>query len=212
MIFYTADKIDSQLIEDEEIKKVFLEIYEACNEKKLLKKSAGDGWVNRISHFIDSYDDIQLYTMQPIINNYICEERSGYGVDELHEEADYIMNSINHILLPHSLKKIVGTILDNFMLGLVMTISHRRYRVLRWYSLFAYICYILLLLYYARRKENRDVFLFAVLVLSSILINAGLVSLVVFCQTRYMIYNMAMFYISMGLMLRPVLNKMLSRI
>lgn len=33
----------------------------------------------------------------------------------------------------------------------------------------------------------------------------GLVSLVIFCQTRYTIYNMALFYISLMLMLEPFL-------
>ena len=211
MVFYTADKTDLQMIKDEETKRIFLDIYETCNGKNLLKKSAGDGWVNRISHFIDSYDDIQLHTMQPMINKYINEDKLGYGDDGLHKRADAIMNSVNHILLPHNFGKIVGTIMDNFVLGLIMTVSHRRYSILRWYSLFAYIGYILLLLYHARRKESQDIFLFAVLVLLSILINVGLVSMVIFCQTRYMIYNMALFYISIGLMARPVLVKILNR-
>lgn len=211
MVFYTADKTDSQMIEDEETKKIFLEVYETCNEKNILKKSARDGWVNRISHFIDSYDKIQLYTMRPIINEHIDDGSLGYGNVRLHKKADVIMNSINHILLPNNFGKIIGTIMDNFVLGLVMTISHRRYSILRCYSLFAYICYILLLLYHARRKESRDIFLFSVLVLLSILINVGLVSMVIFCQIRYMIYNMALFYISMGLMVRPLLVKILNR-
>ena len=39
------------------------------------------------------------------------------------------------------------------------------------------------------------------LTLLSILCNVGLVSLVIFCQTRYTIYNMALFYISLLLLL-----------
>ena len=39
------------------------------------------------------------------------------------------------------------------------------------------------------------------LTLLSILCNVGLVSLVIFCQTRYTIYNMPLFYISLILML-----------
>ena len=39
------------------------------------------------------------------------------------------------------------------------------------------------------------------LVLLSIFFNVGLVSLVIFCQTRYTIYNMALFYIALILML-----------
>lgn len=39
------------------------------------------------------------------------------------------------------------------------------------------------------------------LTLLSILCNVGLVSLVIFCQTRYTIYNMPLFYISLILLL-----------
>ena len=47
--------------------------------------------------------------------------------------------------------------------------------------------------------------LFSSLTLLSVLLNVGLVSLVIFCQTRYTIYNMALFYISLMLMLEPFL-------
>ena len=59
--------------------------------------------------------------------------------------------------------------------------------------------------------KDADVVLFASFVLISIVINVGLVSMVIFCQTRYTIYNMALFYISLLLMLQEPVRRILSR-
>lgn len=50
------------------------------------------------------------------------------------------------------------------------------------------------------RKRNEKICLFAFVTLVAILLNVALVSVVIFCQTRYMIYNTALFYISFLLM------------
>lgn len=210
MIVYTADREDSKSIEDEEIKKIFLEIYDICDENDYLKKSSDNEWSERISHFIKSYDNIQLYIMRPIINEFV-QTKYDYKEVDLNKKADFIMNSINRSLIFHNSHKIMRTIMDNFLLRLVMTVSHWRYFTLRVYSLFIYISYILLLLYHAKRDENRKIFLFAALTLCSVLINVALVSMVIFCQIRYMIYNTALFYISLILMAKPIIIKILKK-
>ena len=42
---------------------------------------------------------------------------------------------------------------------------------------------------------------------ASIMLNVGLVSLVIFCQIRYTIYNMALFYISMLLLIGALFSR-----
>ena len=166
MAFYTADRGDSRYIEDDNVREIFLKVYDSCDEKGLLKSSAGDGWVNRISHLIDSYDGIH--------RNFL---------------------------------ELFGVFADNFALGFVMTVSHRRYSILRWYSLIVYLCYVSLLIYSIWRKEDKKVCLFAILTLISMIVNVAFVSLVIFSQTRYMIYNTALFYISFLLMTKSFLKK-----
>lgn len=138
MAFYTADRGDSRYIEDDDVREIFLKIYDSCDEKGLLKSSAGDGWVNRISHLIDSYDGIQLYVMWPAIyeaveNNCQCD---GAALDK---RVDDIMDIINHSIIPRNFLELFNVFADNFVLGLVMTVSHRRYSMLRWYSLIVYL-------------------------------------------------------------------------
>lgn len=191
MAFYTADRNDSQKIEDEEI-------YDSCDEKGYLKKSAGRGWVNRISHFISSYDQIQLYTMQPIIKDFVREQYLCNEI-ELSRKTDDIMRTINVSIIPENILQVAKVFLDNVILGLIMTIAHWKHPVLRIYCLLVYGSYILLLLHHIR-KRNEKICLFAFVTLVAILLNVALVSVVIFCQTRYMIYNTALFYISFLLM------------
>lgn len=198
MAFYTAERDDCQYIEDKEVRDLFLKIYKICDERGYLKTSAGKGWMNRVSHFGDYYDCIQIDTMWPMICTYASEQ---YGDDEvdINGNSDRIMNHINASIIPHNVWKIAATFFDNFLSGLVTTVAQRK-SFLIGYTILVYLLYIRLLLYHIWRGENYGLCLFSVLTLLSIFLNVGLVSLVIFCQTRYTIYNMALFYISLSLM------------
>lgn len=199
MAFYTADRDDFQYIEDKEIQNLFLEIYDICAQNGYLKNSAPKGWLNRVSHFGDNYDCIQIDTMWPLICQFAAVSYSD-DIVSMNEHADQIMNTINRSVIPHNLTKIFGTFMDNVLSGLITTVAQRN-SILIWYSLFIYIFYIALLIGHILITQNIKVILFASLTLVSIGLNVGLVSMVIFCQTRYTIYNMALFYISLLLMI-----------
>ena len=203
MAFYTAQREDAAYLESEELRELFLEIYDACEENGWLGHSAGPGWLNRVSHFGDHYDHIQIDTMWPAVNDFV-REHYGEGEVVLNENADRIMGEINRALLPRNAGKLLGAFLDNFRSGLVTTVAQRN-RILNWYSLFVYLLYLALLGWNIKEGKNSPLAARAAqiagLTLLSILLNVGLVSLVIFCQTRYTIYNMALFYMSLILML-----------
>lgn len=199
MAFYTAKRDDCQYIEDREIRDLFLKIYDICDEGGYLKAYEKAGWMNHVSHFGDHYDCIQIDTMWPLINAY-AKERCGNDDTDINKYTDLIMNTINTAVLPHNIPKLAATFFDNFLSGLVTTVAQRK-PLLTGYAIFAYLLYLLLLLYHVRQDKHDPLCLLALLTLLSILLNVGLVSLVIFCQTRYTIYNMALFYISLLLML-----------
>ena len=205
MVVYAAEKDDSNYIQNEEIKNLFLEIYDICEEEGFLRKSAGTGWFRRAMHIEDCYDQIQLATMMPIINRYIeqiyCDDDNDYE-----KKLDEIISAMNRAVLPHVIPELAETFIDSFRMGLVTTVSGRNL-VLRWYSLFVYLLYVTLMLYYIVTGENRKILLFVLLTLVSIILNVGLVSLVIYCQARYVIYNMILFYISLVLMIEPFVIK-----
>lgn len=209
MAFYTADRKDEQYIENEEIRNLFLQIYDICDENGYLKNSAGQGWLNRVSHFGDYYDCIQIDTLRPMVSQFASERRD--NLVDASEYGDQIMNTVNHSIIPRHVPEILRTFADNFLSGLVTTVAKRN-SILIWYSLFIYLLYFILFAWQILIGKNQKIILFSAFTLISVFVNVSLVSLVIFCQTRYTIYNMALFYISLLLMAQEPFHKAVARI
>lgn len=198
MVFYVAEE---EYVEElpEELQPLYLDIYNACDEQGYLMHSAGDGWLNNVSHFGDNYDFIQLDTMWPAIREY-AEEYSEGNLTDRDLITDDITNVMIKNLMPKTAPKIVKVLINNFLSGLVTTVAQRN-QILIYYSIVAYLGYVALLgMYWKKSGRMDETVKLCLLTLLSIVVNVGLVSAVIFCQTRYTIYNMPLFYIS-GLVL-----------
>ena len=95
--------------------------------------------------------------------------------------------------------------------GLITTIAQRN-RILIYYSIVAYLGYILFLgLYWKNVGKMDDTVKLCLLTILPIVVNVGLVSAVIFCQTRYTIYNMPLFYCSLWVLLDKIRKIWMSR-
>lgn len=205
MVYYTAEREDVAEL-PEEIQQLFLDIYDECDEKGYLMHSAGDGWYNNVCHFGDNYDFIQLDTMKPAIRDF-AKQFCGGDNTEAELLTDEISNVMISRLMPKTAPKIAKVLCNNFLSGLVTTVAQRTH-ILIYYSIAAYLGYIGLLgWYWKKRGKMDDTVKLCLLTLLSVVVNVGLVSAVIFCQTRYTIYNMPLFYIS-GLVLVKSLWKL----
>lgn len=201
MVFYTSEPEDSNAIFNTDTKKLFDEIYEICDNNGYLKHSAGKGWYHRVNHFGDHYDCIQIDTMWPMIQQYVRDHYTGDSVF-LEEQVDAITQEIINALLPQVWPKIITTFFDNFLSGLVTTVAQRNPLLIA-YSIFIYIAYTALLIVNLRKYGlSNKTNIFAILILFSIILNLAIVSAVIFCQTRYTIYNMPLFYMCGILLLK----------
>lgn len=198
MILYTSEREYVELL-PEDIQSLYLSIYDICDEKGYLMHSSGKGWLSQVSHFGDHYDHIQIDTMWPSIQEYAATHITNeYTGREL--ATDDITHQMITSLLPVSTGKIIHVLINNFLSGLVTTVAQRNV-VLIWYSLIAYLGYLCLLVANIRIHHGfTNTSRFSLLCIFSIIVNVLLVSAVIFCQTRYTIYNMPLFYIS-GLLL-----------
>lgn len=204
MLLYTAEEEDAALFPDEDTRALFLEVLDAADEKQYRQRYAPKDWFGRSLYFMNVYDGIQFLCLRDTIEARAAERFEG---DELAMalEKDRVYNAINAALLPVSAGRLVGVVCDSFLVGLVSTALAQR-RLFTLPALGLYAVFIVLLVLNIRRKREGEA-AFGALTLLSILGNVALVSLTIFCQARYTLYNMPMFYAGAFLLLRGVLSK-----
>lgn len=208
MIFYTSDREDVKYIEDPVVKDLFLDVYDTCDEKGYLKSNMEDGtWYERISHFSRVYDNIQLRTMWAKMQEVATDKVGNSGI-EMELLVDEYNSELISCLLPRLLPSILVTFVDSFIYGLLVTVSAEK-QILMPVAAVIYLLYIVLLGYALKKNGLNKYSVFGIFVLVAVLANIGLVSLVIFCQTRYTIYNMALFYVAGFLMLQNATKDLL---
>lgn len=196
MIVYTSSDEDINDIKDNEVRTLYKEAYDVCKENNYLKNDSSS-WKDRVKHFKNNYDNIQLDVVTPIFMDYASSKTNGDVV----ALVDKYNNEIASSLLFKKLPDILSVFIDSFFAGLMITISADNSVFIN-YSIIAYLAYITLLVLIIKRNGiNNKYSLMGLLTLLSIFVNVGIVSLVIFNQTRYTIYNMPLFYISGLLML-----------
>ena len=197
MAIYTADREYVDYI-DPRLQNLFLEIYDTCDENGWLMNSEPDGIYNRSEHFSNNYDHIQLDTMQQILLG--VKDTGEYDFLGEGEVMDLIRESFNASLLPHEVGRLIRVFFINFITGMVTTVSQNR-PIFYWYTLVIFVVYIgLLVRNIVKERRLSLASIMGICVLLGIIDNVSLVSAVIFCQTRYTIYNMALFYMAMVVM------------
>ena len=207
MIFYTAERDYGEKIDDANIRELFYDIYDTCDEAGYLKHSAPNGWLPRVNHFGDHYDHIQIDTLRPGVTDYVAVNEPGTET-EMAARVDDIMQTMTGSLLLSCLPSMIGCFFDNVLSGLVTTVSMRTF-LLSIAALILYAGYLALCALCIVRSKRRcasengvctkkkarpEVVQFSLLVLLCIIVNVAVVSAVIFCQSRYTIYNMPLFY------------------
>ena len=196
MAFYTAERSYCEYI-DPELRDIYLKIYDECDANGWLMHDAPTAWNDAVDHFSDNYDLIQLNTMQIMLEDYVDEaDFSGFREDMTKtEKIDAVRASFNSSLIRHEKGRLFRVFLNNLLCGLVDTVA-RRSKILCIYSILIYLVFIVLAL-----MTRRETMALSVLTMLGILGNVTLVSAVIFCQTRYTIYNMPIFYMTLVIMI-----------
>ena len=197
MAIYTADREYVEYI-DPRLQALFLQIYDICDENGWLMNSEPTGIYNRSEHFSNNYDHIQLDTMQQILLS--VKDTGEYDFLGEGEVMDLIRESFNASLLPHEVGRLLKVFGINYITGMVTTVSQNR-PIFYWYTLVIFVVYIgLLVRNIVKERRLSPASIMGICVLLGIIGNVSLVSAVIFCQTRYTIYNMALFYMAMVVM------------
>lgn len=193
-VAYTSDKEDIERFEDEEVKKLFREIITILEEKEYTYQFADRGLNELANHYSDNYDKISLDTIRPFLLKY--GEEKGLDAVEQEVEAERIMTVMRKTLLVNNISQLAKVYAASIKNGLVNTVA-KRHPVLDAYALFIYIIFIALMLgNWYQNRESKAVRL-AIVTMLALIVNVGVTAAFIFAQTRYMIYNMPLFYIAL---------------
>ncbi len=211
---YVSERDDVEYIEDAELKNLFLDIYDTCNESGYLVDSQLSGWHQRAVHFQKNCDNIQIRTLFHKTLDY-AETKHPNDNLAAHKYADEIMTDFTMSILPHHISEICTLYLSNCISGLVYAVA-KPSTLLVYYSALVYIAYIGLLVWLFIKRKTKTVYgklaIFSGVVLLSTVINVCVVALGIFPQTRYMIYNMYFLYSSLFLMVAQFLMYFMNEI
>ena len=200
---YAADKEDATLIEEESVRELFVLTMEKLEETESNYRFAGSGWRALEEHYENHFDVITIDTTGHLYIDYAVERGFAEGI-EAEQEADRMSAVIVRSLFADNLGTYLRIYGASILNGLINTVA-KRSSLLDWYALAAYIGYIALMLMCLRKEACRTEGMVGVFVLLAVLINVGVAAALIFCQTRYMIYNMALFYVAGILMLWKII-------
>lgn len=195
-VLYSSDEqaVDAAAQELDDADAALLrEIYRQMRGQTLGVQDSGDGFLTRIWHHEDSHDKIKF----DIINVRLHE-----WAEEAWPEADETLYKIRmdeqagqfvRVLLPHS----AGSFLKTWFLvscgGFIRTVAVW-HPLLNLYALLIYIVAIGLMWYLFRKGKNEAAPWMMAIVLLMTAANVCATSLTIMCLSRYMIYNLSLFY------------------
>lgn len=194
VIFYVAEPEDAEAIEDPEIKQLFGEIYAICDSEGSMMHSAEGSIYDKVTHFAEHYDMIQINHMWNMIEDY-ARTKIGDDANGIKRETyvDEISSIISYSIMPNVWPKLLKLFGMNVVEGLSNSLA-KSSPMFYIYSFVMVGLYILLLIVNIVRRGWNKVNKLGIYSIFALFGNVCLVSLLIFCQSRYMIYNMPLFY------------------
>lgn len=189
---YTADMKDAINIEEETIKSLFQEIIKKRDTEELGYRDMPGGWRELSNHYANKFDAIAFGVVNPMFYAYL--EKAGV-TDEIQREIafgeinDYMLSCI----MPSNIIKIAKVFVANALSGFCNTVA-KDTGIFMPIILGVYIIYIASILFLGRCREAEKEFIIGLVTLGCIVVNVIAVSVMIFAQSRYMIYNMPIFY------------------
>ncbi len=199
VIFYVSERDDGQFVENKDIQNLYYKIYDACDSEGSMMHYAGNSLIEKNIHFANHYDLIQIDHMRPMIEEYVEDKNPMLPKSEREIIVDEISQTIAWSIFPHVSGKVLRVFTQNYVYGLVNTVGKATIPLMYPYAIIVILLYIALLIYNINRNGLTNKSVFALYALIAVLINVAGVSLTIFCQVRYMIYTMPLFY--MGLIM-----------
>lgn len=201
---YAATESDADCIEDEDVRQLFLGMISEKKENGYGYESSEEGLRALSAHYAHNFDSIAFGIVNPTLYNFLKEK----GIEDYVELElafgnlnDYIFTSI----VRENYLKMLHVFIANAIAGACNTIA-KDINILLPMIILIYTLFVTSFIYLAKKEKMISEVRFAMITSVCVVINIIAVSVMIFAQSRYMIYNMSLFYCSLYVMLRRIVS------
>lgn len=200
-VLYVADREDGEAIEDEGLREVFYEIFDRAYADGMNYQFSPKGLLARAAHHEDCHDSLNFDYFAIAAKEYVTET-TGVTVEDyqlMMVEVDEVASALMSELMPQVLIRYAYNYVAMITMGLIRSVAFI-HPIFNWYSLVMYLAAIALTALVWVKKHDSKAAPFMALVLLMIIGNVTGTSLMIQCISRYMLYNLPLFYMA-GLLL-----------
>lgn len=200
-VLYVADREDGEAIEDVGLRELFYEIYDRAYADGMNYRFSPDGLLVRAAHHEECHDTLNFDYFAVAAKEYVTAT-TGITVEDYQRmmiEVDKVASALMAELLPQVLPRYVYNYVAMVMMGFVRSVAFV-HPIFNWYSLVVYLTAVVLMLFVWLKKPESKAAPFMALVLLMITGNVTGTALMIQCISRYMLYNLPLFYMA-GLLL-----------
>lgn len=204
-VLYVADREDGAAIADDGLRTLFYEIYDRADADQMNYKYAPSGILDRAAHHEACHDELNFTYFSDAAREYVGERQGIYAdtYQELMIALDEVADALSAELMPKVFGRYVLNYINVIAVGFVRTVAYEN-TVLAWYAVCIYIAAVALTVVLWRRNPASMAASFMAVVLLTIVGNVCATALMIQCISRYMIYNLPLFYMAGLLELREL--------
>ena len=200
-VLYVADREDGEAITDEGLRELFYEIYDRAYADGMNYQFSPDGLLARAAHHEECHDSLNFDYFAIAAKEYVTET-TGVTVEDyqlMMVEVDKVASALMSELLPQVVVKYAYNYVAMVLMGFVRSVA-MVHPIFNWYALAIYLIAMILTIFVWVKKHDSKAAPFMALVLLMITGNVTGTSLMIQCISRYMLYNLPLFYLA-GLLL-----------
>ncbi|MDE7323014.1 MAG: hypothetical protein K2N73_09885 [Lachnospiraceae bacterium] len=207
-VLYVADREDGAAIADDALRDLFYEMYDSADADQMNYKYAPSGILDKAAHHEKCHDELNFTYFAEPAKRYVGDSQGIYTdrYQELMIAIDRIAEQLGKQLMPEVAVRYFVNYINVAALGFVRTVAYEN-AFLSWYALFIYMAAVALTVWLWRKKKGNMAASFMAVVLLTIVGNVCATALMIQCISRYMIYNLPLFYMAGMLELRELLRR-----
>lgn len=199
-VLYVTDREDGEAIDDTELRELFYEMYDKADADKMNYKYAPSGIFGKAAYHEMCHDELNFIYFGEPAKRYVGEVEGIYvdRYQELMIAVDEVAVRLSAELMPRVIGRYALNYVNVIALGFVRSIAYEKsFFVL--YALFAYVAVIVLTIVLWKKNPKSMAASFMAVVLLCIVGNVCATALMIQCISRYMIYNLPLFYMAAAL-------------